>query len=93
MACLLLRPSPPAQERLSTPPPIPPTLPERDAHVCGDLPHTLPSPTFMGEGMVRAYSDIRAYSYILSFPKKRDEPNPDEPLTVPPCYVCIRGGA
>ena len=24
---------------------------ERDAHVCGDLPHTLPPPTFMGEGM------------------------------------------
>ena len=53
----------------------------------------VPSPACMGEGMVRAYSDIRAYSYILSFPRKRDEPNPDEPLTVPPCYVyiCIRG--
>ena len=42
--------------------------------------------------MVRAYSDIRAYSYILSCPRKRDEPNLDELLTVP-CYVyiCIRG--
>ena len=41
----------------------------------------------MGEGMVRAYSSI------LSFPRKRDEPNPDEPHTALPCYVyiCIRG--